>query len=225
MIKIAAICDSLTGKALGLECDFKNVTPRNFVFVLCLWRPDVLLVESAWSGFRDSWKFKIASYVDDPNRKNSQLALVLRLARKLGIPCAFWNKEDGVHFDRFIDSAKLFDTVFTVDESCIPRYREALGNNARIESLPFAVQPRIHYPTQQLPKYGRTSFVGSYSHHIHDERRQWQDMMFRTFSKHTVIKIYSFLIHFTTSIRKNPTPSNRQAQTIDAKLLTQLNIF
>ena len=54
---------------------------------------------------------------------------------------------------------------------------------------------------------------------------KWQDMMFRTFSKHTVIKIYSFLIHFTTSIRKNPTPSNRQAQTIDAKLLTQLNIF
>ncbi len=91
----------------------------------------------------------------------------------------FWNKEDGVHFDRFIDSATLFDVVLTVDENCLPRYRERLGPNVKLGVMPFAVQPAFHHPVTEPPPLRRANFVGSYSHHIHDRRREWQDTMFR----------------------------------------------
>ncbi|MDO5693578.1 MAG: glycosyltransferase [Pseudomonadota bacterium] len=150
----------------------------NYYLTLKLWRPDFIFVESAWQGWRNSWKYKIASYPDIPARSNKALAKVISYARDLNIPCIFWNKEDGVHFDRFIASAALFDIIFTVDESCVSRYKDALGASKKVFTLPFAIQPQIHYHSNTQPKIHRANFVGSYSHHIHAERRTWQNMMF-----------------------------------------------
>jgi hypothetical protein len=140
---------------------------------------DLLFVESAWSGRWNSWKYKIASYPDVPSRNNQALRRLVASARDKGIPTVFWNKEDGVHFERFIDSASLFDVVLTVDESCIPRYRERLSSQVKLGVLPFAVQPAIHHPGVASPRLRRANFVGSYSHHIHHRRREWQDTMFQ----------------------------------------------
>lgn len=137
-----------------------------------------LLVESAWSGRWNSWEYKIASYPDVPSRNNQALRRLVTKAREKGIPTVFWNREDGVHFERFIDSASLFDVVLTVDENCIPRYRERLGPQVKLGVLPFAVQPAIHHPVEAEPRLRRANFVGSYSHHIHDRRRHWQDLLF-----------------------------------------------
>lgn len=178
-IKIALISDELTYCALSEECDVFNINSLNYWLVLKFWKPDFVFVESAWKGRRNSWRYKIASYPDVPNRSNKDLEKVIHCARDLGIPCIFWNKEDGVHFDRFIGSASFFDTVFTVDENCITRYRSVLGEQAKINVLPFAVQPRIHNILgEEYPAVAGTCFVGSYSHHVHDQRRNWQDMMF-----------------------------------------------
>jgi spore maturation protein CgeB len=137
-----------------------------------------LLVESAWLGYGGRWRYKIAAYPETLSRNNLELKHLVKSARDRNIPTVFWNKEDGVHFDRFIDSASLFDVVLTVDENCIPRYRERLGPNVKLGVMPFAVQPAIHHPKAEAPHLRRACFVGSYSHHIHDRRRQWQDMMF-----------------------------------------------
>jgi spore maturation protein CgeB len=180
-LKVALVSDELTRSCLSLECRVRDITPLNYKVVLALCKPDLLFVESAWQGAGNAWKFKIASYPDHPERNHAVLRRVVEYARNLGIPCVFWNKEDGVHFDRFIASAALFDTVFTVDENCISRYRSALGHDLRVESLMFAIQPRIHSPSfESAPVLRRASFVGSYNHHIHDRRRAWQDMMFRS---------------------------------------------
>jgi spore maturation protein CgeB len=137
-----------------------------------------LFVESAWHGRRNTWKFKIASYPDYPKRNNNTLKKVVACAKKLGIPTVFWNKEDGVHFDRFIASAQLFDHIFTVDENCIPKYRAVVDTHITVNTLMFAVQPRFHNFTGFNFKYHRANFVGSYSTHIHERRRMWQDIMF-----------------------------------------------
>lgn len=138
----------------------------------------MLLVESAWSGWRNRWKYGIAAYPDHPERNNSKLRDLVARARDMGIPTVFWNKEDGVHFERFIASAALFDVVLTVDETCLPRYRERLGPKVKLGVLPFAVQPALHHPVRPAPSLRRANFLGSYSHHIHGRRRQWQDTMF-----------------------------------------------
>lgn len=177
-LKVALLSDELTRSCLKHECQVRDLTPLNYKLVLKFWKPDLLFVESAWHGVRNAWRYKIAAFPDRPERNNSALRKVVAYARHLGIPCVFWNKEDGVHFERFIDSASLFDTVFTIDENCIPRYKAVLGELAIVAPLMFAVQPAIHFPSLQGPVFRRACFVGSYSRHIHDGRRAWQEVMF-----------------------------------------------
>lgn len=177
-LKVALIADDFTRSCLAHECRIRDVTPFNAPLLLRLWRPDLLLVESAWLGRRNAWRYRIAAYPDHPERTNAALARVVALARDLGIPAVFWNKEDGVHFDRFIDSARLFDTILTVDETAIPRYRAVLGPAVRLGTLMFGVQPAIHHFTGFAVKHRRANFVGSYSAHVHPRRRAWQDLLF-----------------------------------------------
>jgi hypothetical protein len=87
----------------------------------------------------------------------------------------FWNKEDAVHFDRFIGSARLFDAIFTVDINCVPRYRAIVGPAVPVATLPFAVQPALHHFDGIGQDRAGACFVGSYSRHIHAARRLRQD--------------------------------------------------
>ena len=231
-MNIALISDDLTRSSLSFDNEIFNVTSFNF-FLLRFYKMQFLLVESAWSGFYNSWKYKIASYPEVKNRNNKSLFRVIEYAKKLKIPCIFWNKEDSVHFNRFIDSASFFDYVFTVDENCVPKYREILGDKAKIGVLPFPVQPKIHYPiNSNSPRENKACFVGSYSHHIHGERRKWQDMMFQA------AKPYGLTVYDRNSDRKSKnyrypdlpwidvrkSVSNKATADIYRKYLVQFNV-
>jgi hypothetical protein len=107
-LRIGIVADDITRAQLALECQLIGLTPLNYKFMLRFCRPDFLLVESAWNAQGGAWKYKIAAYPDVPKRNNHTLARMVAYARDLGIPTVFWSKEDHVHFDRFIASAKLF---------------------------------------------------------------------------------------------------------------------
>ncbi len=177
-LKVALVADDLTNSCLDYECQVRNVTSLNYKFLFRFWKPEFLLVESAWKGCGNNWKYKIAAYPDYPQRNNLKLARIVAYARDMGIPTVFWNKEDGAHFNRFIDSAKLFDHIFTVDENCIPRYRAVVGTDTTVNILMFPVQHTIHNFTGFNFKHHRANFAGSYGHHVHQRRRDWQDLMF-----------------------------------------------
>jgi len=181
-VKIAIIADELTTVCLAHEEQIYTLTPLNYKLVLRLYKPDFLFVESVWQGYKEKWKYKIASYADYPKRTNKKLQKVVSYAKKLGIPTVFWDKEGSVHFDRFIDSAKLFDHIFTVDENCIPGYRAVASNEVTINTLMFAVQPKFHFFDGFHFKYNKANFVGSYSP-LHKQRLVWQNMMFEASSK------------------------------------------
>lgn len=191
-MKIALISDKLTHDSLKAESSvkIKNITPLNYKLILKFWKPDILFIESAWQGHKNKWKYKIASYPDVPKRNNKKLQKVVNYAKELGIPTIFWNKEDGVHFDRFINSAKLFDYIFTVDENCIQKYKEIVDKNVQVNTLLFAVQSKFHNFTGFKHKYTEANFVGSYSTHIHSKRRYWQEMLFELASKINGLAIY-----------------------------------
>lgn len=172
-MKLYLISDSLTYKA----CLMENIDIKLSWFHIKT-NNAILFIESAWQGYKDRWKYKIASYPDCPNRTNEKLVRLVEKAKAKGIPTVFWNKEDGTHFDRFIDSAKHFDHIFTVDQNCIDKYRAVVPSSTTVDVAMFPVQPKIHnYQGFNFQKLS-ANFVGSYSRHIHDKRRERQDMLF-----------------------------------------------
>lgn len=174
-LKIALISDDLTRSCLSLEANIFNITPWNYKIGLKYWNPDLLFVESAWNGYLNSWKYKIASYPQRINKKSKNLEQVVKYALNLGIKCVFWNKEDGVHFDRFISSATLFDYILTVDTNCVNKYKKEINHQIKVDTLMFAVQPSIHHFIDFDYQHKKVCFVGSYNKHEHSERRNWQD--------------------------------------------------
>lgn len=183
-LKIALVADEATRLALQHECQVAHLTPWHYRHVFRHWKPDLLLVESAWQGRWNSWKYRIAAYPDHPRRTNEQLQKMVFAAKERGIPCIFWSKEDGVHFERFSASASLFDAIFTVDANCVPRYRHMVGKNVPVDVLMFAVQPAIHHRNGTVAGADRRGcFLGSYSRHIHPRRRERQEMLFEAACK------------------------------------------
>ena len=156
---VAAILDTFSEYALRHEVDLVLMSPRSWRAQLERRRPVCLFVESAWRGNNGVWRDRIVGY---EGLGDNLLREMLEYCRSAGIPTAFWNKEDPPHFDNFLGAAKDFDFVFTSDEDCVPRYREALGHN-RVYVLPFAAQPRLHNPSRESgwPRYP-VCFAGSW---------------------------------------------------------------
>jgi glycosyltransferase involved in cell wall biosynthesis len=77
------------------------------------------------------------------------------------IPTVFWCKEDPIHFETFLNTATLFDYVFTTDIDCIHRYKAALGHD-RVYLLPFACQPTTTNPIETYQRKDAFCFAGAY---------------------------------------------------------------
>ena len=122
---------------------------------------DLVLVESAWKGNSGQWHRGVGYYSPDEHR---DLVELLSGARDLGIPSVFWNKEDPIHFDRFVRTASLCDHVFTTDADKIVDYAAAgVGTVRSVASLPFYAQPRLHNPLPGARPFEMTaSYAGTY---------------------------------------------------------------
>lgn len=132
-------------------------------------KPQLLFVESAWQGNRGAWRLTMQAEGPHPD-----LVALLQWCRDNGVPSVFWNKEDPPNYARFIETAKLFDQVFTVDAGVIPDYVRDLGHD-RVGLLPFGAQPRIHNPIRNDRNGARrpyeVAFAGTYFAEKHPERR------------------------------------------------------
>src|SRR5699024_11708816 len=86
---------------------------------------DLLLVESAWAGNHGAWQYQLTG----SQAPRKELVELVEFCQQQSVPTVFWNKEDPAHFDDFIDTAKLFEVVFTTDVTLLPKYREVLGHD------------------------------------------------------------------------------------------------
>ena len=177
-INILAVLDDFSFTALNLETHVNLISYQHWFYHFFPKKIDLVLVESAWLGQNNKWQYQVAAYPDHPERNNNKLKSLIAWANKHRIPTIFWNKEDPYHFDQFIDSARLFDFIFTTDQASIPAYQTQCPH-AKVHYLNFPFQPKIHYPAPANLPYSRSSlFMGSYMHHMFPERREWQDFVF-----------------------------------------------
>lgn len=153
-LRVACIHDEFTFASFAPECQLQQLTTTNWKRELEDFKPDLLFVESAWRGQDDLWARKIA-------HRGQELTGIVEWCRSQGVPSVFWNKEDPVHYRTFLNTAKMFDHVFTTDVDCIPRYKRALGHE-RVYLLPFAVQPKAHNPLEKYQRKDAIAFAGAY---------------------------------------------------------------
>ena len=153
-LKMACVMDEFTFGSYRYECDLMQLTPSNWKAELEGFGPELLFIESAWRGKDELWGSKVG-------HNSQELQDILAWCRQNKVPTVFWNKEDPVHFETFLTTAKQFDHVFTTDIDCIHRYKGALGHD-RVYLLPFACQPALHNPIELYERKDAFCFAGAY---------------------------------------------------------------
>ena len=155
-IRVAAIMDTFTSTCFSPECNLIHLRPNCWKQQIDNFSPDFIFIESAWKGIDDLWDLKIS-------RPDTETSSLISWCHKRSIPIIFWNKEDPVHFKRFLHIAKQVDYVFTVDYDLIATYKGQLGHN-NVYFLPFAAQPTIHNPIEKYKRKDAFCFAGSWYH-------------------------------------------------------------
>lgn len=172
-MRVAVIMDDFSLRAWGHEFTTVQVTPDNWQAELDR-GVDLLFVESAWNGNGGAWQYQLTG----SKAPTEPLRQLVAACKDRDIPTVFWNKEDPPHFNDFLDTAKLFDVVFTSDSNKIEDYKRELGHD-RVDSLSFAAQPSIHNPVRspELHQIGDIAFGGMYFAHKYPERREQMDLL------------------------------------------------
>ena len=180
-LRVAAIMDEFTESSFRPECQLLQLSLGGWQDELDAFRPELLLVESAWRGKDDQWNNKV--YHTSP-----ELRGVIAWCRTNGVPTVFWNKEDPVHFDGFLTTAKQFDWIFTTDIDSIPGYRAAVGND-RVHLLPFACQPATTNPIERYPRKNACSFAGAFYVRYPERARDLSEIL-KALSANWPVEIY-----------------------------------
>ena len=179
--RMAVIMDEFTHASYAPCCQMERLYPESGVRQLETFRPNIMFVESAWRGENGEWERKVRH--GDPH-----LLALIQWCRQHRVPSAFWNKEDPVHFETFIATARLFDYVFTTDIDCIARYKSLLGHD-RVYLLPFACQPESHNPIEKYERKDATCFAGAY-YVRYPERQRDFDTIIQSLQQTGEVDIY-----------------------------------
>lgn len=175
-LNVGVILDGFSELAYRYEWNQLLLSPDKWRQQLNESTLDFLFVESAWHGNNDEWQYQLTG----SKAPSASLTQLVAHCRDNGIPTVFWNKEDPAHFEDFIDTAALFDWVYTTDANVIPDYERRLGHQ-QVGLLPFAAQQTIHNPVRP-PKYTEqklrgAAFGGTYFRHKYPERREQMDYL------------------------------------------------
>ncbi|QLH74231.1 MAG: glycosyltransferase [Methanomassiliicoccales archaeon] len=165
-LRVACILDDFTFTTFSKVCDAYQITSSSWRDELESFDPHMLFVEAAWHGKGDSWRRKISIISDE-------LVQLLTWCSERNIPTVFWNKDDPPHYATFINTAALFDIVFTTDIDLIGDYKKGLGHD-RVYLLPFWAEPSIHNPIEKYERIKGFCFAGTYYMKYLERRRDFK---------------------------------------------------
>lgn len=173
-LRAGVILDEFSALAFGFEWDQVPLDPETWSAQLADPGIDLLFVEAAWNGNGGAWAYQLTG----SQAPSPALRGLVEACQARGIPTVFWNKEDPAHYADFLDTARLFDVVFTTDVDSRERYLQDLGTD-RVWVLPFAAAPDLHNPVRELANTADRdlAFAGTYYAHRFPERRAQMDLL------------------------------------------------
>lgn len=180
-LKAAVIMDRFSLECYAPECNVFELTPTHWQREIEEFQPDLLLIESAWEGKDRLWYKKIAN-------GSKELFQLASFCHEKKIPVIFWNKEDPVYTNTFMEAAGIADVIFTTDVDCIARYKQCFQHD-RVYHLHFAAQPKIHNPIEKYERKDAFCFAGAY-YHRYKERSETFDAFSAIFIKEKGLEIY-----------------------------------
>ncbi|MGL4343567.1 MAG: CgeB family protein [Cellulosilyticaceae bacterium] len=158
-IRIATILDEFSYECFKYEAKLKQLSYSGWQEEMNAFKPEILLVESAWQGKNGSWSNRIARYGIYCDREVLKL---IDYCKEKNIPTVFWDKEGLNNFHYFINTASLFDYVGATDENVI-EIHQAMRESRKVFILPFAAQPMIHNSIGKGDYLlGNVAFAGSW---------------------------------------------------------------
>lgn len=209
-LKIAVIVDEATQLGLAEEAHLIHLTPLNWRWCINRYKPDLLFVESAWRGYKNTWQKKVVDLNLSIN--TSALRKLTLYCQKKSIPTVFWNKEDPIHFNRFASAAILFNILYTTDINSIPKYQALDHQFNSINVLMFAAQPKLHRAYPQQARQPNIAFLGGFYGNEHPNRSAEQQHILLALKQHQLVIFDRFWTsekscHFPHSLLDNCRPA------------------
>lgn len=175
-LRFISVLDEISETSWSEEFNLFRLIKKRFIEQIGSSTANGLFIESCWKGNQGEWEYAFTS--PGLKHKNARdLLIALDAAKDKGLPVLFWNKEDPMHYEKFLPIARKCDIIFTTDLNKVDDYKKDL-NNENIYCLPFAANPYICNPMNRS-RYEEESicFAGSYYSVGHDDRKEQMDKM------------------------------------------------
>ncbi|WP_311950731.1 glycosyltransferase [Halomonas piscis] len=174
-LKAISIMDEISEECWRHEMTVFPINRNNYKEQVAGSLADFCFLESCWKGNRGSWEYAFTSPGLKHANAQALLDLIPRVKKKM--PLVFWNKEDPMHYDRYLPIAKSADIIFTTDETKVVDYQRDVPK-ADVYAVPFAAQQKICNPSDRFrTKAESVCFAGSYYGVGHDERKRQMDAL------------------------------------------------
>lgn len=161
--RVAVIADQFLWATFEGTADITYLTPENYRDVAP--HVDLLLIASTWRGRFEEWHGTVSA-------SGLVRTKVIPHFRSLGVPVAFYSKEDPPNYARFRCLSQEADYVFTSAAEKVPDYRQDCPGARDIRALTFGVNPRAHNPVgSRRERRQEILFAGSWMTHKYPERR------------------------------------------------------
>ncbi|MCH7340612.1 glycosyltransferase family protein [Acinetobacter higginsii] len=174
--KFISILDEISYNSWTNEFKLFPLNKNNNVSQIQGSSSSAFFIESCWKGNDGAWEYAFTS--PGLKHKNAQKLLEsLDAAKKRDLPIIFWNKEDPMHYEKFLPIAEKCDVIFTTDENKVNDYKKDLPGK-KVYALLFAANPYICNPINRNRYEEETiCFAGSYYSVGHDDRKDQMDAL------------------------------------------------
>lgn len=175
-LQALSILDEISEASWGAELKLFRIVRERWKEQIDGSNSDFAFLESCWKGNGGAWEYAFTS--PGLEHANAQALLeVMAHLRRRSMKVVFWNKEDPMHYDRFLPVARHADVILTTDARKVADYRRDIPA-ARVEVLPFAAQPRLCNPAEGTrAEQESLCFAGSYYTVGHEERKRQMDAL------------------------------------------------
>lgn len=167
-LSCAYILDEMSEQSWSDSFELHKVLPDDQANSNKIEKADFLFLESCWNGNGGAWA---NAFVSDGLRHRNSKALfrLIGEAKSAEKPIVFWNKEDPMHFDRYLPIAEHATHILTTDSECVDNYRRNVPD-AKVAPLRFGSNASLFNPAGRNKSPGSVCFAGAYYGKNHDER-------------------------------------------------------